>query len=148
MIKFVRWVLLLGCMGLMAFEAHAVNPMAAAGPDLSFGVGADGKIDMWASDPIGALRPGRIVMATTVTPPAQADCLFNWAEGAYPTLFAPAGAASITLAPWYYRYYSQTQAYLGTSSADNHVYYKGPASNFEIFDAGPVSNWLATAVCQ
>jgi predicted outer membrane repeat protein len=51
---------------------------------------------------------------------SRSDCLFNWAERVYPNLFAPAGAISNTLAPYYYRHYSQTNAYLGTSSADNH----------------------------
>jgi subtilisin family serine protease len=76
------------------------------------------------------------------------DCLFNWAEKTYPTLFAPAGATSTTLAPYYYRYYSQTNAYLGTSYADNHVYYRGPLSNNSIVDEGPMSGWLTTAGCQ
>lgn len=76
------------------------------------------------------------------------DCLFNWAERTYPTLFAPAGATSTTSAPYYYRYYSQTSAYLATSSADNHVYYLGPASNSTILDAGALSTWLANANCQ
>lgn len=74
------------------------------------------------------------------------DCLFDWAERTYPDLFAPA-AASSTAAPYYYRYYSQTGAYLGTSSADNHVYYLGPASNNAILDVGAASTWLTTANC-
>jgi hypothetical protein len=84
---------------------------------------------------------------TTLSPPIQADCFFNWAEGTYPTLFAPA-ATSITLAPWHYRYYWQTDAYLGTSSADNHVYYLGPSSGYALLDVGNLSTWLATAGCQ
>jgi hypothetical protein len=79
--------------------------------------------------------------------PGNADCLFNWAEGAYPELFAPA-AASVTFAPYYYRHYSQTNAYLGTSSVDNHVYYLGPISNDALQDVGALSTWLATAGCQ
>ncbi len=74
------------------------------------------------------------------------DCLFDWAEITYPTLFAPAGAASATSAPYYYRYYSQTNAYLGTSSVDNHVYYL--ASNSSLLDVGALTTWLATAGCQ
>jgi len=83
---------------------------------------------------------------TVAIPPA--DCLFNWAERTYPALFAPAAAASITLAPWYYRHYSQTDAYLGTSSADNHVYYRGPNSSHATLDVGTLATWLATAGCQ
>lgn len=76
------------------------------------------------------------------------DCLFNWAERTYPTLFAPASATTTTSAPYYYRYYSQTTAYLGTSTADSHVYYLGPASNNILLDVGTLSTWLATAGCQ
>jgi hypothetical protein len=76
------------------------------------------------------------------------DCLFNWAESNYPSFFAPAGAMSNTLAPYYYRYYSQTNAYLGTSSADNHLYYLGPLSSNSILDVGALSSWLSTAGCQ
>jgi mannan endo-1,4-beta-mannosidase len=85
--------------------------------------------------------------AVTPSVTAPSDCLFNWAEVTYPTLFAPA-VASNTLAPYYYRYYAQTRAYLATSSADNHVYYLGPVSNNAILDVGPLSTWRATAGCQ
>jgi hypothetical protein len=76
------------------------------------------------------------------------DCLFNWAEITYPSLFATMGAISTTLAPYYYRYYPQTNAYLATSSADNHVYYPGPSSNNSIFDVGALLPLLSTARCQ
>lgn len=79
---------------------------------------------------------------------SQSDCLFSWAERIYPSLFAPAGATTNALAAYYYRYYSQTHAYLATSSADNHLYYLGPLSGNSILDAGAVSGWLSTAGCQ
>jgi tartrate-resistant acid phosphatase type 5 len=79
---------------------------------------------------------------------SQSDCLFNWAERTYPNWFAPASAISNAVAADYYRYYPQSNAYLGTSSANNHVYYLGPLSNNSIFDAGSLSSWLATAGCQ
>ncbi len=79
---------------------------------------------------------------------SQSDCLFDWAEITYPSLFAPMGAISNTRAPYYYRYYPQTNAYLGTSFADNRVYYLGPASSNSILDAGASSDWLSTADCQ
>jgi outer membrane lipase/esterase len=74
----------------------------------------------------------------------SADCLFNWAERNFPLLFSPAGASSNTLSPFYYRFYSATNAYLGTSSADNHVYYLGSAG---FLDAGLLTIWLQTAGC-
>ncbi len=86
--------------------------------------------------------------SVTVMPFSLADCLFSWAGITYPNLFAPAGAVSITVTPWHYRYYSQTDSYLGTSSADNHVYYLGPNSSYALLDLGPLTTWLTTAGCQ
>ena len=101
---------------------------------------------------INSAGTGAAASATvTVTVPAfisQSECLFNWAEGNYPSQFAPAGAISNTVAPYYYRYYPQTDAYLATSTADNHVYYLGPSSNNSIIDVGALSLWLSTAGCQ
>lgn len=76
------------------------------------------------------------------------DCLFNWAENKYPTWFAPAGASSADDVQYYYRYYSQTNAYLATSSADSHMYYLGPLSSNAVLDVGALSSWLTTANCQ
>ena len=101
---------------------------------------------------INSAGTGAAASATvTVTVPAfisQSECLFNWAEENYPSQFAPAGAISNTVAPYYYRYYPQTNAYLATSTADNHVYYLGPSSNNSILDVGALSPWLSTAGCQ
>lgn len=83
---------------------------------------------------------------TSGTPGSQSDCLFNWAEKTYPTLFAPA-AASNTLAPYYYRYYPQTLAYLATSTTDNHVYYLGTISNNTVLDVGDLPTWQTAAGC-
>ena len=78
--------------------------------------------------------------------PTPADCLFNWAEINYPTLFAPAGTATETSGVYTYRYYSGTNAYLGVSSANNDVYYIGPSGVWQ--NEGPTSNWLPLAGCQ
>ena len=83
-----------------------------------------------------------------VTFNSQSDCLFNWAQGNYPSLFAPATSISNSLASYYYRYYSQTGAYLATSSDDNHVYYLGPLSSYAVLDLGTLSLWLSLAGCQ
>jgi len=84
----------------------------------------------------------------SVTSLNSVDCFFNWAERTYSQVFAPAGASSNTGGPYYYRCYSQTGACLGSSSADNHIYYVGPLSNNALFDLGALSTWLATATCQ
>ena len=92
------------------------------------------------------LGPLSVAVGSASSP---ADCFFNWAESTYPTLFAPAGAPSKTLAPYYYRYYSQTRTYLATSSANNHLQYLGPpTSNNAILDLGEISTWLNKANCQ
>ncbi len=59
----------------------------------------------------------------------QTECLFNWAETNYPALFAPAGSSTAVFTPYAYRHYTATNAYLGVSSVDNHVYYEGPDGN-------------------
>jgi len=79
-------------------------------------------------------------------PLPAADCLFNWAETNYAELFSPAGAATQTLPPYTYRYYKNTNAYVGISSANNDVYYLGPDGN--LLDVGNLSAWLAKAKCQ
>lgn len=73
------------------------------------------------------------------------DCLFDWAEAAYPAMFAPAGAASQQQAPYYYRHYPATNNYLGVSSSDNHVYYLDPD---QLLDMGAKADWLTSAGCN
>ena len=75
----------------------------------------------------------------------RAECLFNWAEKNYPTLFAPAGFATTTWTEYNYRYYSGTKAYLGVSSKDNNVYYLG--ADGVMVNEGPLSFWLGQSGC-
>ena len=77
--------------------------------------------------------------------PSQ-ECLFNWAEKNYPTLLAPAGAVTNLYDPYFYRYYPATNAYVGVSQNDQHVYYLGP--NGVLQDMGALSGWLTTAGCN
>lgn len=104
------------------------------------------------TDPRNGIVKPRIridaALAAVGAPLSPPNCLFDWAERTYPTLFAPAGASSVGAASYYYRYYSQTGAFLATSSADNHVYYRGPNSGDATVDVGELSTWLATAGCQ
>jgi alkaline phosphatase len=92
----------------------------------------------------GALSASTGVDKVSATP--QEQCLFNWAEKAYPSLFAPAGASSQVQAPYTYRYYEKTNAYVAVSSSNNHVYYLGSAGVLQ--DQGELSGWLAKAGCQ
>lgn len=81
-------------------------------------------------------------VATTIPP---ISCLLNWAETAYPKLFSPAGVNSQVLVPYTYRYYKNTNSYVGVSSVDNHVYYL--ASNGVLQDEGTLASWLLTSGC-
>jgi hypothetical protein len=74
------------------------------------------------------------------------ECFFNWAENAYSNLFSPAGAFSQFQSPYTYRYYRNTNAYLGVSNMNDHVYYLRPDGVLE--DVGDSSGWLTTALCQ
>jgi alpha-tubulin suppressor-like RCC1 family protein len=76
---------------------------------------------------------------------SSADCLFAWAEKSYPSLLAPANSASQVISPYRFRHYPQTNSYLGTSSADGHVYY---VANGGMMDLGSFSQWRGTAGCQ
>lgn len=74
------------------------------------------------------------------------NCLFDWAEDFYPNLFSPRGAVTLDSSPYTYRYYKNTNAYVGVSSLDDHVYYLGPDGI--LMDAGDISSWLKEAGCS
>jgi hypothetical protein len=79
---------------------------------------------------------------------SEIECLFNWAEKAFPTLFLPSIPRPMShfQAPYIYRYYRDTKATVLVSSLNKHVYYQ-PA-NSAMLDVGPLSDWLAIAPCQ
>ncbi len=77
---------------------------------------------------------------------AEIECLFNWAEGEYPDLFAPVGSLTTDSSDYTYRYYSATNTYVGVSSSDNHVYYMG--TDGAMMNVGPLFDWLTKAGCQ
>ncbi len=84
----------------------------------------------------------------------DSDRIFAYAEAYFSQFLAPAhplspsdsGSASLTVGDmdFYYRYYAETQSYLGT--ANGQLYYLGPASNQNLLDLGPVSTWLQQAI--
>ena len=82
-----------------------------------------------------------------VIPAATSNCLFDWAERAYPQFFAPAGAASASYDPYFYRYYPATQNFLAVSSVDNHVWVLGPISGGQVLDVGRFRDFQALAGC-
>lgn len=91
-------------------------------------------------------RPGMGNEAILLTPiPSATTCLLNWAEGQYPALFAPPAADTLAVPVYAYRYYPATQAYVGVSSVNNHVYYLGADGIMQ--DVGPRAQWLAPSKC-
>ena len=96
-----------------------------------------------AANDAGQLANGFTLTITTLSP---LECLFNWAEITYPTLFSPAGAVSQSWSSFTYRYYSATNTYVGVSPSDSHVYYQDSEGNRQ--DVGPLSYWLPRAGCQ
>ncbi|PSJ16027.1 esterase/lipase family protein [Nitrosomonas supralitoralis] len=86
------------------------------------------------------------VQAANTEPPLKnIECLFNWAQTFYPELFSPLVSSAEFSSPYTYRYFPTTNAYLGVSSVDNHVYYKGPDSSLQ--DVGDLSTWLKMSGC-
>ena len=94
--------------------------------------------------PLTDLSP-KVGCATASNPPPS-DCLMNWAEANYQSLFAPAGSLSTTAGGYTFRYYAASRAYLGVSLSNNHVYYLGQDGVLQ--DVGPLAQWLPLAGCQ
>ncbi len=83
--------------------------------------------------------------------PFPTECLLNWAESNYPSLFAPSGAATAGFGVYTNRNYYYTSSHpsytaLGISSVDNHIYYMD--SSRKIWDVGPTSQYLSLSGCQ
>lgn len=115
----------------------------------------------FATEPTIAQLQGAAIQTTTLTgmrSPTDSittsvavrtsDCLFNWAERTYPTLFTPAAAVSSTLAQYYFRYYTGSANYVATSSPDNLVWVLGPISGGQPVSVGAVASFLGVSGCQ
>ncbi|MGR9052640.1 MAG: multiheme c-type cytochrome [Gammaproteobacteria bacterium] len=76
---------------------------------------------------------------------SDADLVFNWAETNYPQYFAPANQASTTYDTWYYRYYPDTDNYLGVNTADLDIYVLGASFNGELVDVGKLQDFYGLA---
>lgn len=89
-------------------------------------------------------------VATVAAAPAPAaspaaDCLFNWAETQYPTLFAPSGGSAQVEGNYYYRAYATSGSHLGV--ANGRVWMTSAAAA-DVADLGALTEWLATASCS
>ncbi|MEN9395500.1 MAG: hypothetical protein RLZ81_30 [Pseudomonadota bacterium] len=89
-------------------------------------------------------------VSATFTPKvdtATVDCVFEWAARTFPQFFAPAKTRSGNLAPYYYRYYSDTGNYLATNLEDGHLWALGFATEGTLLDLGLLSNRLQMSDC-
>ena len=87
-------------------------------------------------------------MTSSIVPAAgiaSIDCLFNWAENTHPDFFAPKGVPSQQSEPYYFRFYSERNAYLAVAS--NVLYYLGPLSSNTVLNLGSTASWFTSAGC-
>lgn len=75
---------------------------------------------------------------------SDSDRLFNWAESRFAQLFAPQAGFTLSLLGYYYRYYNQTNSYVGTKDA--RVYYLAPTG--VLLDLGAISDFLPFAIAD
>lgn len=87
--------------------------------------------------------PPQVLQNNVCVTPSNSDPLFSYLESAYPAYFSPGGSSTATKAGYTYRYYPKTKTYLGT--ANDTVYYLGPASKNKLISIGSVTDWHAKA---
>lgn len=138
----------------------------AGGPNSMAAITRDGKVWVWGKNivapaPVKGSDGNQMDLAAATLPlPAAAasggqttlslasiECLLAWAETAYPQELAPAGSTTRTAAPYTYRHYAGSGAYLGVSGEDGHLYYLGPVSGGAFFDLGLAASWRERAGC-
>ncbi len=74
------------------------------------------------------------------------ECLFNWAEQQYPLIFSPTSVSSQQFEDYTYRYYSDTNIYLGFFQ-NKKVHYLEANKSDGIVDAGDVKPYQDLAGC-
>jgi peptidyl-prolyl cis-trans isomerase A (cyclophilin A) len=88
-----------------------------------------------------AISQARVLPARETSAPS--DRIFNYIEAAYPQHAVPTTPVSNNGLGYYFRYYTKTNAYLGTK--DNQLYYLLPSNNGVPVLLGTVDEWLALA---
>ncbi len=82
---------------------------------------------------------------------SDSDQLFSWAETQYPEFFSPPSQSSQTFENYYYRYYPDTNNYLGTHTIDLDVHVLGDTFGGQVrvnsLQALMVTAGLATGSC-
>ena len=77
--------------------------------------------------------------------PNRQACLFHWLERQFPAFVAPRAPATVATPAMDYRFYSQTQSYLGYDKQDQHLYYLSTPTG--LIDLGAASAWTQQAAC-
>jgi probable HAF family extracellular repeat protein len=108
------------------------------------GVSADGSVIVG----YGSSATGGQAWIAHLPLSSAADCVFNWGEDQYPSLLSPKRPTTQTFVPYIYRYYSTSNAYLGTSISNSHLYFVGTASGNVVVDLGLITDWYKSSGCQ
>ena len=83
-----------------------------------------------------------------VTVGTLSDCLFNWAENVYPSLFSPPTRQNNSLLGYTYRYYSATNVYLATRGDGNVYLYAPTLFGGDITNVGTMAYYANLAGCH
>lgn len=127
--------------GMVVADKIAALPRVNAGGALN-----ELPVQNWQAGTTTLVR-GHVVRFIAVTEfpasPTTDDRIFNYLEAAYPQYLSPSvGAPGVALG-YTYRYYSGSNAYVGTK--DGKVWYLVPGLNDSPSELGSVAQWLATA---
>lgn len=74
------------------------------------------------------------------------NCLFTWAEQQFSQLFSPVGVQSEVIKDYTYRYYNQSNNYLGFFQ-DKNIHFLQPSVSAEIQDVGSVKHYQNLSGC-
>ncbi|MEI6413604.1 MAG: peptidylprolyl isomerase [Pseudomonadota bacterium] len=121
--------------GMAVVDAIAALPVVNAS-------GVFGNLPV-VTPPSGQIHQANLVMVDTASVNNDPDRVFAYLEATYPQYLAPIPAVSTTGFGFYYRYYPNTMAYVGT--ANGMLYYLGPASGNQVEPLGLMDSWLNTA---
>lgn len=82
-----------------------------------------------------------LAASSNIAATVDATALFDWAEATYPALF-PSHQHDLTFAPYIYRYYPETDIYVGV--ANGNVYGLGAFSNRQIAFLGTLASFACS----